>query len=158
MKKNSGFSLVELLVVLSIIGVLSSFITPKFMTYSAKSKETKAIATLEALRTASEFYYLENGESFLKNDGRGKMTKQQLYRLQRFLSNNASKLIKDNKVVVEIGGSRKQEGGIIKYGGEIGFTTAKPEESSSFENGVSIWFDDTDVGKFNMNNDKWVDL
>ena len=49
-------------------------------------------------------------------------------------------------------------GGIIKYGGEIGFTTAKPEESSSFENGVSIWFDDTDVGKFNMNNDKWVDL
>ena len=31
MKKNKGFSLIELLVVLGIIGVLSSLITPKFM-------------------------------------------------------------------------------------------------------------------------------
>ena len=45
---------------------------------------------------------------------------------------------------------RREEERIIKYGGEIGFTTAKPEESSSFENGVSIWFDRSEerrVGK-----------
>ena len=34
--KNKGFSLIELLVVLGIIGVLSSFITPKVMVYMAR--------------------------------------------------------------------------------------------------------------------------
>ena len=61
-RKNKGFSLIEVLVVLGIIGILSSFITPRVMNYMAEAKDVKVKSTLEALRTASELYYLEEGK------------------------------------------------------------------------------------------------
>ncbi|WP_300393084.1 type II secretion system protein [Fusobacterium sp.] len=160
--KNKGFSLIELLVVLGIIGVLSSFITPKVMNYLAKGKDTKAVAVLESLRTASQLYYLEEGKSFFKGESYGEITVEQFEKLEKYLSNNARDLIKNNKVVVEIGGSKDSpDSKDIKYGGEIGFTTQDPKalEKSDKSDGINIWFNKTnEIKDFNLSGNKWVDL
>lgn len=110
--KNKGFSLIELLVVLGIIGVLSSFITPKVMVYMAKGKETKAVAVLESLRTASQLYYLEEGETFIHGGTYGEVTVGQLKKLEKYLSNNVESLIgtkeDSENITVEIGGARQE--------------------------------------------------
>lgn len=159
MQKNKGFSLIELLIVLGIIAVLSSFITPKFMNYLAKGKETKAIATLQSLRTASEFYYLENGENFIQNKQCGEITPEQFKNLENFLSSNSKLLLKNNKIKVEIGGSRTEKSGKIKYGGDISFTTKNPDSDKNSD-GINIWFNTTgnSIGEYNIGNNKWTDL
>lgn len=165
MKRNGGFSLIELLVVLGIIGILSSLITPKVMGYMAKGKETKAAAVLESLRTASELYFFEEGKSFTGEDGYKEITVEQLKKLEPYLSNNVNSLIGDkadsDEVKIEIGGSRETASGTITYGGEIGFTTADINSSSnnSKADGVKIWFKPSEnIGEYNINGDKWTDL
>lgn len=161
--RNKGFSLIELLVVLGIIGILSSFITPKVMTYMAKGKDTKVIAVLESLRTASQLYYLEEGKSFIQGEPYGEITVEQFGRLEKYLSNNAKDLIKDNKVEIEIGGSKESpEIKEIIYGGKIGFTTKDPETldgDNKKSDGINIWFHKSnDIKDFNINGEKWIDL
>lgn len=60
-KKNSGFTLIELVVVVAIIGVLAAIVTPKIRTSLMKAKDAKVVASLDALRTAANVYYAEKG-------------------------------------------------------------------------------------------------
>lgn len=66
--KKSGFTLIELVVVIAIIGVLAAVITPRVRLSLAKAKDAKAIATLDALRTASNVYYAETGNAIGTKD------------------------------------------------------------------------------------------
>ena len=59
--KKSGFTLVELVVVVAIIGVLAAIVTPKFRVSLMKSKDAKVVATLQTLKTAANVYYAEKG-------------------------------------------------------------------------------------------------
>lgn len=59
--KKSGFTLIELVVVIAIIGVLAAVVTPRIRISLAKAKDTSAVAALDALRTASNVYYAEKG-------------------------------------------------------------------------------------------------
>lgn len=166
MKKNSGFSLIEMLVALGIVGILSSFITPKVMVYMAKGKDTKAVATLESLRTAAQLYYLDEGESFVsEEDNYGEITVGQLEKLEKYLSTNSKDLVKSDKVVIEIGGSKdSSDSQKIVYGGEMGFTTKDPDaadDDGKNSDGINIWFDkttDTNIKDYNLNGDKWTEL
>lgn len=56
-----GFSLIELMVVIVIIGLLVSIIAPRFMDAPGKAKQVKAKATIEALESALKMYKLDNG-------------------------------------------------------------------------------------------------
>jgi prepilin-type N-terminal cleavage/methylation domain-containing protein len=58
---RSGFTLVELLVTLLIIGILSAIAIPMFLGQMEKSKRTEAAQNLQALRLLMEQYYNENG-------------------------------------------------------------------------------------------------
>lgn len=69
-RKNSGFTLIELVVVVAIIGVLASIITPRIRTSLMKAKDAKVVASLDALRTAANVYYAEKGVvPFIVNTG-----------------------------------------------------------------------------------------
>jgi general secretion pathway protein G len=63
MKRNSkGFSLIELLVVLVILGLLASVVAPQVMKHLGKAKSDSARLQIEDLGAALDLYSLELGD------------------------------------------------------------------------------------------------
>ena len=61
MRKNSGFSLVELMIVIVIIGVLAAVAVPIYNNNVTKAKMSESDASLGSIRTQLRVYYGENG-------------------------------------------------------------------------------------------------
>ncbi len=61
MKRNRGFSLVELMVVVGIMGILASLAIPRFQTYQAKAKRTEAQSLLGQIFTLMTVNYNDYG-------------------------------------------------------------------------------------------------
>lgn len=64
MKKNKGFSLLELLVVISIIGILISLGVASFSTAQKKSRDARRKADIKAMQDGFEQYYAVNSGSY----------------------------------------------------------------------------------------------
>lgn len=56
-----GFTLIELMVVIVILGVLAGLVVPRFMREPDKARMTKAKTQIESLATALKMYKLDNG-------------------------------------------------------------------------------------------------
>jgi type IV pilus assembly protein PilA len=56
-KVEDGFSLVELMIVVAIIGVLAAIAVPKFGTFQAKARQSEAKGNLSHIYTLEESYY-----------------------------------------------------------------------------------------------------
>jgi len=56
----NGFSLLELLVVLVIMGILTSIAFPAYTSYVARSKLTEAVSNLQDMRLSMEQFYQDN--------------------------------------------------------------------------------------------------
>ena len=63
---QKGFTLIELMIVVAIIGVLSAVAIPAYKSYLAKSEAATAAGTLRALMTNIDMYQQENN-SFPNN-------------------------------------------------------------------------------------------
>ncbi len=64
MRRNGGFTLIELMIVVAIIGILAVIAVPNFMKFMAKSRRTEAKYNLEAIYKAETSYLGEyNGYS-----------------------------------------------------------------------------------------------
>ena len=61
MKKQQGFTLIELMIVVAIIGVLSAIAIPAYKNYVTKSEVASAMATMKALITPLEACIQEKG-------------------------------------------------------------------------------------------------
>ncbi len=59
MKPSQGFTLIELMIVVAIIGVLTATAIPTYQNYIKKTEVASALATLKALLTPAELWYLE---------------------------------------------------------------------------------------------------
>jgi general secretion pathway protein G len=61
MSKERGFTLLELLVVVAIIGLLVAFVGPRYVSQIGKSEATAARAQIEALARALDTFRLDTG-------------------------------------------------------------------------------------------------
>jgi type IV pilus assembly protein PilA len=55
-----GFTLIELMIVVAIIGILAGIAIPNFLTYQAKAKQSEAKVALGAVFTSATAYAAEN--------------------------------------------------------------------------------------------------
>src|SRR6187551_915038 len=60
-RKDAGYTLMELLVVMGILAVLTAVATPQLMGYFGKAKTQSVQLQIENIGTALELYYMENG-------------------------------------------------------------------------------------------------
>ncbi|MFC1829813.1 type II secretion system major pseudopilin GspG [Thermodesulfobacteriota bacterium] len=58
---NRGFTLIEVLVVIVILGILAAFVVPKIMGRPEEARQLKAKVQIESLTTALKLYRLDNG-------------------------------------------------------------------------------------------------
>lgn len=57
---KSGFTLVEMLIVIAIVAILAGIAYPSYMQYVLKSKRTEAQSTLIDIANRQEMYYLDH--------------------------------------------------------------------------------------------------
>jgi type IV pilus assembly protein PilA len=57
--RKRGFTLIELMIVVAIIGILAAIAIPNFIKFQARSKQGEAKANLKSLFTAQRSYYQE---------------------------------------------------------------------------------------------------
>ena len=61
-KRNKrGFTLIELMVVIIILGILAMWVAPKIMSRPGEAKQVKARMDIQNLETALKLYKLDNG-------------------------------------------------------------------------------------------------
>ena len=64
LKLHHGFTLIELMIVVAIIGILSAIAVPKFGNLVRKAKEAAVKGGLGALRSAISIYYADTEGTF----------------------------------------------------------------------------------------------
>ena len=60
-RTRGGFTLIELMIVVAIIGILAAIAIPNFLRFQLKAKSSEGKTNLAAIRTAEQSYYSEFG-------------------------------------------------------------------------------------------------
>ncbi len=61
LRKSKGFTLIELMIVVAIIGILAAIAIPNFLQYQMKSRQSEAKTNLQAIKTSEVAFQAERG-------------------------------------------------------------------------------------------------
>ena len=61
-KNRKGFTLVELVVVIAILGILAGLAIPRFMDATTNARGSRLVADLRTIESAESMYYAEKGQ------------------------------------------------------------------------------------------------
>ena len=61
LRSSKGFTLIELMIVVAIIGILAAIAIPNFLQYQLKSKQSEAKVNLGAIKTSEVAFQAERG-------------------------------------------------------------------------------------------------
>lgn len=61
LRSSKGFTLIELMIVVAIIGILAAIAIPNFLQYQMKSRQSEAKTNLQAIRTSEIAFQAEKG-------------------------------------------------------------------------------------------------
>lgn len=65
---NKGFTLIELMIVVAIIGILAAIAIPQYQDYTAKASVSRAVGELATLKTGAEVELLMGNPAFVADD------------------------------------------------------------------------------------------
>lgn len=149
--KRKGFSLIEVCVAVALVGVMVGISGPKIKRYIANGKNTKAIANLNVIRTASQLYYSETGD---KTHEKNEDIRDSLKKLKDYLDIKTYESIKEGKL--EIGGGKTSDKLDSKtyYGGKADLTFENPN-SEEENDGVYIWLKPEEGKQYDLKGKKW---
>ncbi|HFA4751499.1 TPA: pilin [Neisseria gonorrhoeae] len=68
---QKGFTLIELMIVIAIVGILAAVALPAYQDYTARAQVSEAILLAEGQKSAVTEYYLNHGEWPKNNDSAG---------------------------------------------------------------------------------------
>ena len=68
-RRNKGFTLVEILVVVTIIALIMGLVGPRVFNFLAESKVKTARIQIQSLASALDLYFLDNGQYPSNSDG-----------------------------------------------------------------------------------------
>ena len=59
--RTKGFTVIELLIVVALLGILATIVMPKFIGQDVTAKQKKVLADLATIDAALQLYYSDNG-------------------------------------------------------------------------------------------------
>ena len=62
-RTKKGFTLVEILIVVVILGILAAIVIPQFTNASTEAKESSLVSNIQALRSQVELYKIQHNET-----------------------------------------------------------------------------------------------
>lgn len=62
MKTRSGFTLVEILIVVVILGILAAIVIPQFTQASTEARESSLVSNLQTIRSQIELYKIQHND------------------------------------------------------------------------------------------------
>ncbi|MHC4149264.1 MAG: type II secretion system protein [Planctomycetota bacterium] len=71
MKAKSGFTLVEILIVVVILGILAAIVIPQFTSASTEAKESALVSDLQSVRSQIELYKIHHNDNLPGQDSSG---------------------------------------------------------------------------------------
>ncbi len=63
MRAKSGFTLVEILIVVVILGILAAIVIPQFTGASTEAKESALVSDLQSIRSQIELYKIQHNDT-----------------------------------------------------------------------------------------------
>ncbi|HGL9095966.1 TPA: pilin [Neisseria gonorrhoeae] len=125
---QKGFTLIELMIVIAIVGILAAVALPAYQDYTARAQVSEAILLAEGQKSAVTEYYLNNGKWPKDNDSAGVASASKIIGkyvkevkvengvvTAQMASSNVNKEIKDKKLSLW---GRREDGSVKWFCGQ----------------------------------------